>query len=160
MILGISQVCQNYSYELPNTHIFAHRVLLLGHPLHKGFTYTKVSLSSLLTAPRGQTFEALLSPPQSPTDPAHSSTHTTNSTIPKVLVVDCTDATTVAFPMRPAPSPHGGKQKFGSDLEILARALCAERNWNAIISRRGRGCLACSIREAGALGWRVILRFA
>lgn len=50
------------------------------------------------------------------------------------------------------------KRRFGSDMEILARALCAERGWNALISRRRRGCLACAIRESGALGWRVIIR--
>ncbi|KAI0124741.1 hypothetical protein BJ170DRAFT_474168 [Xylariales sp. AK1849] len=50
------------------------------------------------------------------------------------------------------------RRQFGSDLEILVRALCAERGWNALISRRRRGCLACAIREAGALGWRVIIR--
>ena len=50
--------------------------------------------------------------------------------------------------------------KRGSDLEMLARAVCAERGWNALVSRRGRGCLACAVREAGALGWRVVLRVA
>ncbi|KAI1259860.1 hypothetical protein F5Y18DRAFT_420476 [Xylariaceae sp. FL1019] len=50
------------------------------------------------------------------------------------------------------------KRQFGSDLEILVRAYCAQKGWNAIISRRRRGCLACAIREAGALGWRVVIR--
>ncbi|KAI0602714.1 hypothetical protein F4775DRAFT_581565 [Biscogniauxia sp. FL1348] len=50
------------------------------------------------------------------------------------------------------------RRQFGSDIEILVRALCAERGWNAIISRRRRGCLACAIREAGALGWKVVIR--
>jgi hypothetical protein len=50
------------------------------------------------------------------------------------------------------------RRQFGSDLEILIRALCAEKGWNAIISRRKRGCLGCAIREAGALGWRVVIR--
>ncbi|CAK7206668.1 hypothetical protein SEUCBS139899_009472 [Sporothrix eucalyptigena] len=50
------------------------------------------------------------------------------------------------------------RRRFGSDMEILVRALCAERGWNALISRRRRGCLACAIREAGALGWRVVIR--
>lgn len=50
------------------------------------------------------------------------------------------------------------RRQFGSDMEILVRALCAERGWNAMISRRRRGCLACAIREAGALGWRVVVR--
>lgn len=50
------------------------------------------------------------------------------------------------------------RRQFGSDMEILVRAICAERGWNAMISRRRRGCLACAIREAGALGWRVVIR--
>ncbi|KAI0384442.1 hypothetical protein F5Y04DRAFT_229686 [Hypomontagnella monticulosa] len=64
----------------------------------------------------------------------------------------------------PSPSPSAKmrlgtrRRQFGSDLEILVRALCAERGWNAIISRRRRGCLSCAIREAGALGWKVIIR--
>jgi hypothetical protein len=54
--------------------------------------------------------------------------------------------------------PEAGKKGFGSDAEMLARAICAERGWNALVSRRGRGCLACAVREAGALGWGVVLR--
>ncbi|KAI1188178.1 hypothetical protein F5B17DRAFT_396723 [Nemania serpens] len=54
--------------------------------------------------------------------------------------------------------PKTWTRQFGSDLEILVRALCAEKGWNAIISRRRRACLACAIREAGALGWRVVIR--
>ncbi|KUI74542.1 hypothetical protein VM1G_10176 [Cytospora mali] len=50
------------------------------------------------------------------------------------------------------------RRQFGGDMEILVRAICAERGWNALISRRRRGCLACAIREAGALGWRVVIR--
>lgn len=50
------------------------------------------------------------------------------------------------------------ERQFGSDMEILVRALCAEKGWNAIISRRRRGCLACAIREAGALAWKVVVR--
>ena len=50
------------------------------------------------------------------------------------------------------------RRQFGSDMEILARAFCADKGWNALISRRRRGCLACAIREAGALGWKVVIR--
>ena len=50
------------------------------------------------------------------------------------------------------------RRGFGSDMEILVRALCAQNGWNAIISRKKRGCLACAIREAGALGWKVVVR--
>lgn len=150
-----------------------------GHPLHKAFTYTKIPLSSLLTTSSSTPFVSLLSPPVSPFvsqnpiqspstsmfNEIHSSTHTTSSSIPKVLVIDCTDSTmsATAFPQRPMPNPHAphpNRRAFGSDLEVLARAVCAERGWNALVSRRGRGCLACAVREAGALGWRVVLRVA
>ncbi|KAI1156308.1 hypothetical protein F4825DRAFT_322750 [Nemania diffusa] len=50
------------------------------------------------------------------------------------------------------------RRQFGSDLAVLVRAFCAEKGWHAIISRRRRSCLACAIREAGALGWRVVIR--
>lgn len=50
------------------------------------------------------------------------------------------------------------RRQFGSDMEVLVRAICAEKGWNAIVSRRRRGCLACAIREAGALGWKVVVR--
>ena len=215
----------------------------LGHPLHKAFTYTKIPLSTLLTTPLTTPFNTILSPPpsSSPTpSPTHSSTqHTTSSTIPKVLIIDCTDESMSFFPIvhRPSesasatasreasvldlssssPSPRpshqpspisplsnassplkyssgnpdraesepekpreSGKEgrkesqsdvantvrekkahkEYGSDLEMLGRALCAERGWDAVVSRRGRGCLACAVREVGSLGWRVVLRVA
>ncbi|KAH7409625.1 hypothetical protein BKA64DRAFT_742685 [Cadophora sp. MPI-SDFR-AT-0126] len=193
---------------------------ITGHPLHKAFTYTKISLSTLLATPLSTPFNTLLSPPplspsssSTPSSAPQSSTHTTSSTIPKVLIIDCTDQSMSFFPVvhRPsesvsamasrdasaldlssAPSPsskepssplkspsgsEGGREgdrrrksdvvkekkahrEYGSDLEMLGRALCAERGWDAVVSRRGRGCLACAVREVGALGWRVVLRVA
>ena len=134
-----------------------------GHPLHKAFTYTKLPLNQVLSTPSSTSFSNLL---HNSNQPAHSSSHTTSSSIPKVLIIDCTDSTMTLYPHRPSPlenevepTPHG-QARFGSDLEMLARAFCCERGWNAIISRRGRGCLACAIREAGSVGWRVILRVA
>ncbi len=98
-------------------------------------------------------------------------------TTPRVLVVDCftgfaEQEKTFATPTSPIlnTSSHGSnsptkgmymesrRRQFGSDIEILVRAICAERGWNAIISRRQRGCLSCAIREAGALGWKAIFR--
>ncbi|RDL37019.1 Uncharacterized protein BP5553_04452 [Venustampulla echinocandica] len=123
------------------------------HPLHKAFTYTRIHILDLLSTSSSTSFNYLLLSAQI-TDPTLSSTHTTSSTIPKVLVVDCTDSATADLP----PPGVGHKRRSGSDIEMMARALCAERGWNALVSRRGRSCLACAIREAGALGWRVILR--
>ena len=77
--------------------------------------------------------------------------------------MDCTDSSMDAYPQRPSPSPQGPNSQsdaFGSDMEMLARSLCAYWGWNALISRRGRGCLACAIREAAALNWRVVLKLA
>jgi len=149
----ISLAFWSWGFNLAN-HVLA------GHPLHKAFTYTRIPILDILNMSSSLPFSSLLSPPQSP-DPGYSSAHTTSSTIPKVLVVDCTDSTTINFPTRSITSPEiHHDHNHGSDLEILARALCAERGWNALISRRGRGCVACSVREAGALGFRVVLRLA
>ncbi|EDU48523.1 hypothetical protein PtrSN002B_005450 [Pyrenophora tritici-repentis] len=44
------------------------------------------------------------------------------------------------------------------DLELLARAWCAENGLHAIISRVERTCLGCSIREARGLGINIVIR--
>jgi hypothetical protein len=48
--------------------------------------------------------------------------------------------------------------RTSSDLELLARAWCAEKGLHALISRVGRTCLGCSIREARGLGINVVIR--
>lgn len=45
-----------------------------------------------------------------------------------------------------------------TDLELLARAWCAEKGLHAIVGRTGRTCLACCIREARGLGVNVVIR--
>ncbi|APA11589.1 hypothetical protein sscle_08g063590 [Sclerotinia sclerotiorum 1980 UF-70] len=156
--------------EVPNSD--------MGHPLHKAFTYTIIPLHHILTSPASKSLSSLLlSPPISPIEgspPIQSSAHTTTSNIRKVLVIDC-NSTLILPPSPPddadaedvsdamssevsGETQSRNKKEFGSDAEMLARALCAERGWNALVSRRGRGCLACAIREAGALGWEVVVR--
>ncbi|KAF2639372.1 hypothetical protein P280DRAFT_470744 [Massarina eburnea CBS 473.64] len=44
------------------------------------------------------------------------------------------------------------------DLELLARAWCAEKGHHAIIGRTGRTCLACCVREARGLDVNVVIR--
>ncbi|KAF2135972.1 uncharacterized protein K452DRAFT_238319 [Aplosporella prunicola CBS 121167] len=46
----------------------------------------------------------------------------------------------------------------GADQEVLARAWCAQRGEHAVVARVGRACLACAVREARALGVRVVVR--
>lgn len=78
-------------------------------------------------------------------------------------MIDCTEpsppeaARMAAHPLHSARVSR--KRRFGSDLEMLARAWCAEMGYNALVSRRGRNCIACSIREARALSWKIVLRF-
>lgn len=132
-------------------------LVLTGHPLHKYYSYAVVHMAELVQKPRATLTELLAD--ASPGRAADKG----------VLVVDCVTKTGEAGPQSPAlkrvasSSParmylESQKRQFGSDVEVLARAVCAQRGWNAIVSRRRRGCLACAIREAGALGWRVIVR--
>lgn len=141
----------------------------LGHPLHKSYEYTVIHISELIRKPRTTLSEFIL---DSTLGKAGSN---------RVLVVDCITGfaeqpQSPAFDqiMTPSSSPildrkgsfsaaarmhlESQKRQFGSDMEIMVRAICAQRGWNAIISRRKRSCLACAIREAGALAWKVIIR--
>ncbi|KAK3389016.1 hypothetical protein B0T20DRAFT_91859 [Sordaria brevicollis] len=204
-------------------------VSVVGHPLHKSYTYTALHLSELM-AKQDFSLEALLDDysnaahrpsltptsaksaakflvidcitgfqslpqeheiPLSPVVSRHGSysfpTHRRSSTIssndlngnnsqhspvsPITASGECSSPTTLEG-VKEGGMPAGGnmesaskkmhsetrRRQFGSDMEILVRAFCAEKGWNALISRRRRGCLACAIREAGALGWKVIIR--
>ncbi|KAF2257540.1 hypothetical protein CC78DRAFT_622540 [Lojkania enalia] len=44
------------------------------------------------------------------------------------------------------------------DLELLARAFCADRGFHAVVGRAERTCLACCVREARGLGVGVVVR--
>jgi hypothetical protein len=48
--------------------------------------------------------------------------------------------------------------RASKDLELLARAWCADKGLHAIIGRVGRSCLACCVREARGLGVKVVVR--
>lgn len=151
---------------------------LLGHPLHKYYNYTVVHISELIER-RHHPLADFLNPPH-----LHSMPKAGDN---RVLVIDCitnyaenppaspvlerVDSAGSAYsypPQSPIMGRRGSlpnkmhlecrRRQFGSDMEILVRALCAQKGWNALISRRKRGCLACAIREAGALGWKVIIR--
>ncbi|KAF2130993.1 hypothetical protein P153DRAFT_208382 [Dothidotthia symphoricarpi CBS 119687] len=45
-----------------------------------------------------------------------------------------------------------------TDMQLLARAWCAEKGLHALIGRVERTCLACCIREARGLGVNVVIR--
>ncbi|KAK3116529.1 hypothetical protein LTR53_003017 [Teratosphaeriaceae sp. CCFEE 6253] len=44
------------------------------------------------------------------------------------------------------------------DLELLARAWCAQTGSHALVGKHGRTCLACCVREARGLGVGVVIR--
>ncbi|KAH8171808.1 helicase-like protein [Sarocladium implicatum] len=163
----IQQIDVSGSDMLGNTSRSVHRA---GHPLHKSYNYNIVHISELLQR-RHYFLEDFLPAPLPTTKPA-SRANTT-----RVVVIDCMTNMLDAPPPSPlfersAPtspvlqrsnsissaSMQSRRKNIGSDMEVLARALCAQNGWNAIISRRRRGCLACAVREAGALGWAVIVR--
>lgn len=48
--------------------------------------------------------------------------------------------------------------RSGPDEEALARAWCAEKGQNAIVSRITRTCISCSIREANGIGVSIVIR--
>ncbi|TAQ88691.1 hypothetical protein B7494_g2965 [Chlorociboria aeruginascens] len=98
------------------------RQISKGHPLHKGYSYLQIPLSKILSSPEIPLSELLASRNLSD----HAST--TSTIIPKVLVINCTD------PKVDDPPTH--HHNIGCDQEILLRALCSERGWNALISRR------------------------
>lgn len=121
--------------------------LFTGHPLHKSYNFSRHSLSSVVFAS-----------PNSP--PPLLSLHTDST---EIFVIDCTEPSPPEAGMMEEHPFHNAyvsrKRRFGSDLEMLARAWCAEKGYNALVSRRGRNCIACSIREARALSWKIVLRF-
>ncbi|OAR01148.1 hypothetical protein LLEC1_06084 [Akanthomyces lecanii] len=153
--------------SLGNTSRSLHR---MGHPLHKFFNYKVMHISEVIQKKQLPLSELL--GVGYPDNKAPGNT---------VLVIDCMTQI-VELPqspvleriVSPTASPRADrkhsfsfaakmhyeshKRQSGSDLEILVRSLCSEQGWNAIISRRRRGCLACAIREAGALGYKVIVR--
>lgn len=72
-------------------------------------------------------------------------------------------AAAFVFPSR-AKAPAGDKHVYILDarddatLELIARGWCSSRGENAIISKVGVACLACSVREARALAIRIVIR--
>jgi hypothetical protein len=48
--------------------------------------------------------------------------------------------------------------RTSTDMQLLARAWCAEKGFHAIVGRTGRTCLSCCIREARALGINIVIR--
>lgn len=99
-----------------------------GHPLHKFYAYSHQPLSSIIQSQ------------------LRGETRVAQSDTEAVLIIDCTSQVDL------------NAQNSKENLDALARAYCSENGFNALLSRKGRNCLSCSIREARALDFRVIIR--
>jgi hypothetical protein len=111
------------------------------HPLHKSYSHKIVSVADVLDPDfllpfalyTSKSSERLLALTKS----QDNDTEAVKNDKKSVLVLDA---------------------RASSDLGLLARAWCAEKGLHAIISRAGRTCLGCSVREARGLGINIVIR--
>lgn len=110
------------------------------HPLHASYTFKLIPVTDVLDAnfvlPFTKQNNTISTPPVlSPDDEDKQADLQDDSKT--VLVLDA---------------------RASKDLELLARAWCAEKGHHAIIGRVGRTCLACCVREARGVGINVVIR--
>lgn len=127
--------------DLPSASPSPKPVPMSAHPLHVAYDYKIVPATDVLdpTFALPFTMHVYGSPVPSP---RHSPMEEKDETAAKddsktVLVLDT---------------------RASKDLELLARAWCAEKGLHAIVGRVGRTCLGCCVREARGLGLNVIIR--
>lgn len=111
------------------------------HPLHASYPYLHIPLSSL---------SSLLSPTSlsSPSVPATTSQRSSTSKANQEPLTPTTKMETVYIL----------EARKSKDAELFVRAWCATTGNDAIIGRTGRTCLSCCIREARAVGVKVVIR--
>lgn len=108
------------------------------HPLHVSYKYKIVPVIEVLDPDFNVPFDIH----------AHKSVSRSHSgTEPKVDDVINDQSTVLVLDARSS-----------TDLQLLARAWCAEKGYHAIIGRVTRTCLSCCIREARGLGLNVVIR--
>ncbi|KAK4963861.1 hypothetical protein LTR66_012611 [Elasticomyces elasticus] len=103
------------------------------HPLHTDYSFDIVPVASLLSWSADEPTASL----RTHMGAQAGEDQRTAVTDEGVLVLDC---------------------RGGADLELLARAWCARVGEHAVVGRVGRSCIGCCVREAGALGVRVVIR--
>jgi hypothetical protein len=107
------------------------------HPLHTSYKYQIVQVAEVLDPNFDIPFDMhsrKLTPTSAGVDGQDSDTSHDKTT---VLVIDT---------------------RASKDLQLLARAWCAEKGFHAIIGRTGRSCISCCVREARALGMNIVIR--
>jgi hypothetical protein len=111
------------------------------HPLHKSYTYKIVPVTDVLD------------PDFQPPFDMHAHVRTTRSPTPTgsvILPLDDIVSDNMAVLVLDA--------RASADMQLLARAWCAEKGYHAIIGRAGWTCIACCVREARGLGVNVVIR--
>jgi hypothetical protein len=112
------------------------------HPLHKSYTYKVVPVTDVLDPDFLLPFEL----------------HTSKSTERLLDLSRSNDSETEEMIRNKKKSVLVLDARASSDLQLLARAWCAEKGLHAVVSRVGRTCLGCSIREARGLGLNIVIR--
>jgi len=111
------------------------------HPLHLSYKHKTVLATDVLdpnfTVPFTMHEYSSLAPSASNTPAEEGEEPTSQDDADTVLILDA---------------------RSSKDLELLARAWCAERGFHAIVGRVSRTCLACCVREARGLGVNVVIR--
>ncbi|EKG17881.1 hypothetical protein MPH_04830 [Macrophomina phaseolina MS6] len=122
------------------------------HPLHVAHKYRIITPAQLLAG----------SPHLTPTSSSISLLDETAAS-GEVLVIDARAPRNSVDSISVLKAPSNGDATLsssfgGADAALLARAWCADRGEHALIGRVGRTCLACCVREARALGVRIVIR--
>ncbi|KAH7116869.1 hypothetical protein B0J11DRAFT_442845 [Dendryphion nanum] len=109
---------------------------LKSHPLHISYKYQIVPATDILDTNFVLPFSPPLNSFSPPNTPGEEDKDIQIET-PTVLILDA---------------------RASQNLELLSRTWCAQKGFHAIISRVGRTCLSCTIREARGLGVKVVIR--
>ncbi|KAF2796860.1 hypothetical protein K505DRAFT_236742 [Melanomma pulvis-pyrius CBS 109.77] len=115
---------------------------MMAHPLYKSYKFKIVPVTEVLDPNFILPFTMHSYASSTPEDPG-----SVNGAKGKVDASKVDDSVVLVLDARAS-----------KDLELLARAWCAEKGLHAIIGRVGRSCLACCVREARGLGVRVVVR--
>jgi hypothetical protein len=112
------------------------------HPLHNSYSYKIVPVADVLDPDFLLPFEL----------------HTSKSTERLLDLSRSNDSETAETIKNNKKAVLVLDARASSDLQLLARAWCAEQGLHAIVCRVGRTCLGCSIREARGLGINIVIR--
>ncbi|ORX97744.1 hypothetical protein BCR34DRAFT_607157 [Clohesyomyces aquaticus] len=133
---------------------------MMAHPLHTAYKYRIIPVTEILDpafnfpGPTNTTTEPT---PESSTPSKSSSPSNPDSQADKNKPVE-----NIKSDEQPTTKTQSEililDARAANELELLARAWCAEKGFHALVGRVGRTCLACCIREARGLGVRVVVR--